>query len=62
MRSFLERIGANKVVLALSVARLGAAVGNSILFIVIPLYIAELPSPWFPLPETVRAGLSPSAR
>jgi hypothetical protein len=57
MRQFLEEIGANRVVLALSAARMGDAVGNSILFIVIPLYIAELPSPWFPLPETVRAGL-----
>jgi MFS family permease len=57
MRQFLEEIGANRVVLALSAARMGDAVGNSILFIVIPLYIAELPAPWFPLPETVRAGL-----
>jgi MFS family permease len=44
------------VVLALSVARLGDAVGNSILFIVIPLYVAQLPAPWFPLPESVRVG------
>jgi MFS family permease len=57
VRLFFERIGANRVVLALSAARLGDAVGNSILFVVIPLYIAELPSPWFPFPETVRAGL-----
>jgi MFS family permease len=53
----LEGIGANRVVLALSAARLGDAVGNSILFIVIPLYVAKLPAPWFPLPETVRVGL-----
>ncbi|MEJ2683200.1 MAG: MFS transporter [Candidatus Sulfobium sp.] len=53
----LERIGANKVVLALSAARMGDAVGNSILFVIIPLYVAKLPAPWFPLPETVRAGL-----
>jgi len=57
MRESLERIGANKVVLALSAARLGDAVGNSILFVIIPLYVAKLPAPWFPLPETVRAGL-----
>jgi MFS family permease len=54
---FFEEIGANKVVLALSAARMGDAVGNSILFVIIPLYVAELPAPWFPLPETVRAGL-----
>jgi MFS family permease len=53
----LEGIGANRVVIALSAARLGDAVGNSILFIVIPLYVAKLPAPWFPLPETVRVGL-----
>ncbi len=57
MRQSLERIGANRVVLALSAARLGDAVGNSILFVIIPLYVAKLPAPWFPLPETVRAGL-----
>ena len=47
----------NRVVLALSVARLGDALGNSILFVIIPLYIASLPSPWFPLPEPVRVGI-----
>jgi MFS family permease len=57
MRQSLEKIGANKVVLALSAARMGDAVGNSILFVIIPLYVAKLPAPWFPLPETVRAGL-----
>jgi MFS family permease len=57
MMQFFEEIGANKVVLALSAARMGDAVGNSILFVIIPLYVAELPAPWFPLPETVRAGL-----
>jgi MFS family permease len=57
MRESLKRIGASKIVLALSAARMGDAVGNSILFIIIPLYVAKLPAPWFPLPETVRAGL-----
>lgn len=55
--NFARQIGLNRIVLALSVARLGDAIGNSILFIVIPLYVAKLPSPWFPLPETVRVGL-----
>lgn len=57
MERIAESIGANRVVLALSMARLGDAVGNSILFIVIPLYIARLPSPAFPFPEPVRVGL-----
>ena len=53
----LERIGGNRVVIALSAARLGDAVGNSILFIILPLYVAQLPAPSFPIPETVRVGL-----
>jgi MFS family permease len=51
------RLGFNPAVLALSVARLADAMGNSILFIIIPLYVAELPSPWFPWPEPMRAGV-----
>jgi MFS family permease len=51
-----DSLGVNRVVLALSVARLGDAIGNSILFIVIPLFVAQLPSPWFPFPDTVRIG------
>jgi MFS family permease len=45
------------VVLALSMARLGDAIGNSVLFIVIPLYVAKLPAPWFPFPESIRVGI-----
>jgi MFS family permease len=55
--SFAKRIGANRVVLALSFARLGDAVGNSILFIVLPLYVNKLAAPLFNIPETVRVGL-----
>jgi MFS family permease len=44
-------------VLALSAARLGDAVGNSILFIVLPLYVDRLAAPWFPFPESVRVGI-----
>ena len=52
----LEKIGGNRVVLALSAARLGDAVGNSILFIVLPLFVGKLPAPAFSMPETVRVG------
>jgi MFS family permease len=52
-----DSIGVNRVVLTLSIARLADALGNSILFIIIPLYVAQLPSPWFPLPDSVRVGL-----
>ncbi len=51
------RIGGNREVVALSVARLGDAVGNSILFIALPLYVAKVSSPWFPFPESVRVGI-----
>ncbi len=54
---FLESMGGNRTVMALSFARLGDAVGNSILFVVLPLYAASLPSPLFPFPETVRVGI-----
>jgi MFS family permease len=54
---FLDSIGANRVVVALSVARLGDALGNSILFVVIPLYVAKLPSRLLPFPDTVLVGI-----
>lgn len=50
--------GINRQVLALSVARLGDAVGNSILFVIIPLYVAKLPAPVFGLPVATRVGLA----
>ncbi len=52
-----ERWGVNRTVIALSVARLGDAIGNSILFIVLPLYVAKLSAPVIRVPETVRVGL-----
>jgi MFS family permease len=57
LRRIAEAIGVNRVVVALSMARLGDALGNSILFIVIPLYVSALASPAFPFPESVRVGL-----
>lgn len=58
MREWFRRVlGVNRAVLALSVARLADGVGNSILIIVIPLYVADLPSPGIDLPETVLVGL-----
>jgi hypothetical protein len=44
-------------VVALSLARLGDAVGNSLLFVVIALYVTRMPAPGFPLYET--AGRHP---
>ncbi len=56
-RGRLEKIGINREVLALSLGRFGDGIGNSILFVIIPLYVAELKAPYFPFPETVRAGI-----
>lgn len=49
-------VGANRVVLALAVARMGDAIGNSVLMIVLPLYVAVLPAPDVPVSETLRVG------
>ena len=53
----LDRIGGNRTVIALSTARLGDAIGNSILFIVLPIFVSKLPAPAVNLPETVRVGV-----
>ncbi|SCZ62090.1 MFS transporter [Thiohalomonas denitrificans] len=50
-------IGANRTVFALAMARLGDALGNSMLFVVIPLYVASLPAPWLPFPDALQAGI-----
>ncbi len=52
-----QYLGVNRGVLALSIARLADAMGNSILFIVIPLYVAKLPHPTFNLPVPVLVGI-----
>ncbi len=57
LKRFLRGIGANRVVLALSTARMVDSMGNSILFILIPLYVGRLPSPWLHLPEPVLVGI-----
>jgi hypothetical protein len=44
MSTLREKLGINETVLALSVARFGDALGNSILFVIIPLFVAGLAS------------------
>jgi MFS family permease len=57
MIDWLERHpGASRVVLALSLARLGDGVGNSVLIVVLPLYMAQIPSRP-PLPTSVLVGV-----
>jgi MFS family permease len=50
-------LNVNRTVLALSMARLGDAMGNSILYIVIPLYVAALAAPILPAPEPIRVAI-----
>jgi MFS family permease len=57
MKRLLDRLGANFTVLSLAVARFGDALGNSILFVVIPLFVAKLPAPVLPFPTAVRVGI-----
>ena len=53
----LERYGINRVVVALSTARMADAFGASILTVLIPLFVAELPSPAIDLPSSVLVGM-----
>ncbi|MBL3658471.1 MFS transporter [Fulvivirga sediminis] len=50
-------VGLNKTILALSFARLADAMGNSILFILIPVYVAKIPTEHIDLSVSVLVGL-----
>ncbi|HET6527812.1 MAG TPA: MFS transporter, partial [Balneolaceae bacterium] len=54
---FIKILGLNRAVMALSLARMADAMGNSILFILIPLYVAKLPHEYLPLAIPVLVGL-----
>ena len=43
--------------IALSIARMGDSIGNSLLFIVLPLYVEKLPEELTPLPLPVMVGI-----
>lgn len=60
-RGLGARIDIRRDVVALSLARLGDAIGNSLLFVVLPLYVARMPAPWFPASEAIRVGILISA-
>lgn len=53
----IEKLGINKGVMALSVARMADAMGNSILFILIPLYVAKLPKDYIHFAVPVLVGI-----
>ncbi len=50
-------LGLNKTVLALSIARMSDAMGNSILFIIIPIYVTRMQDIYFHLPVPVLVGI-----
>lgn len=52
-----ETLGINRAILALSAARMADAVGNSILFIIIPLYVLEIPTNHLHLPTSILVGI-----
>lgn len=53
----IKKLGINKSVMALSVARMADAMGNSILFILIPLYVAKLPKEHVDLAVPILVGI-----
>jgi MFS family permease len=54
---FLRSYGINRAVLALSAARMADAVGNSILFILIPLYVVKIPETYIHFPRPILVGI-----
>lgn len=53
----VKTLGINRGVMALSIARMADAMGNSILFILIPLYVAKLPKEHFGFAVPILVGL-----
>ncbi len=53
----MKYLGIDKAVLALSITRMADAIGNSILFILIPLYVVKLPKEYFHFPLPVLVGI-----
>lgn len=50
-------IGVNRAVMALSIARMADAIGNSILFILIPLYVLKIPETYLHFPTPTLIGI-----
>jgi MFS family permease len=57
LRSAARLLRTEPEVLALSFARMADALGNSLLIVLLPLYIAEQPSTWLNLPTETQVGL-----
>lgn len=52
----LEEDESRRLIYALSIARLADALGNSVLFVIIPLFVEKIPSPAFDLPTPLLTG------
>jgi MFS family permease len=61
MANIANKLGLNRSIVALSIARMADGIGNSILFILIPLYIAQIPDQLVPLPLPLQVGIAISA-
>jgi MFS family permease len=61
LRRLGHSIGLNRTVVALSIARLADGIGNSTLFVIIPLYVYSLPDKSFDLPLPLLVGILISA-
>jgi MFS family permease len=57
LRRSAELLSTEPEVLALSFARMADALGNSLLIVILPLYIAEQPSLWLDIPNEAQVGL-----
>ena len=52
--------GVNTNILSLSFARFADALGNSLMFVLLPLYITSLPAPNLPWAKNLSWSVSPS--
>ncbi len=56
-KKLFSSLGVNRAVVALSAARMADAIGNSILFILIPLYVDKIPEEFIHFPTPVLVGI-----
>ena len=57
LRTIASLLRTEPEVLALSFARMADALGNSLLIVILPLYIAEQPATWLNIPMEAQVGL-----
>lgn len=57
LRAVARLLRTEPEVLVLSFARMADALGNSLLIVLLPLYIAEQPATWLNIPTTAQVGL-----